>query len=558
MVKKFFGAFNKEISGMHDAAYLLGFFALLSQLLGLLRDRFLAGHFGAGEVLDLYYSAFRVPDFIFAVVASLVSFSVLIPYLESKRGEGVSEMKSFMDTIFSFFFLAISVTCGIAMVWMPHISKLLFSNLGEAQLDQIIILSRIMLLSPFFLGLSNLLASVTQIHKRFLLYAVTPLVYNFSIICSIIFLTPVMGITGVAVGVVCGAFFHALVQIPFARSVGLLPDFTIPFSWKEVKKVIMPSLPRTITLSSASLVMIVLVSLASKLETGSVSVFTFSMNLYYVPLSIIGISYSMAAFPVLSSLLTRGEKDKFISQIVGAIKHIIFLSLPVMVLFIVLRAQIVRTVLGSGNFNWSDTRLTAACFALFSLCVVFQSIGFLITRAYYASGKTKEPFFIAIFSSAIMICLPVLFLKLFTAVPGVLTFTAHLLKVGDVKGLEILALPLGFSIGTILQGVALFLLFKKEFPFQASSIYKTFYQSLVAALLGGFAAYIGLNIFDNFFDLTTLKGVFLQGILAGIVGLLVQLYFLKLVDNEEFKEFRKTLHHKIWKAKPVFPETSEM
>lgn len=558
MVKKFFGAFNKEISGMHDAAYLLGFFALLSQLLGLLRDRFLASHFGAGEVLDLYYSAFRVPDFIFAVVASLVSFSVLIPYLEHKKEEGPSQVKKFIDTIFSFFFVSITVACGIAMIFMPQISKLLFSNLKDSQLDQIIVLSRIMLLSPFFLGLSNLLASVTQIHKRFLLYAITPLVYNLAIIFGIMFLAPTMGIAGVALGVVLGAFLHALVQIPFARSVGLLPDFTIPFSWQEVKKVIVPSLPRTITLSSASLVMIVLVSLASKLEVGSIAVFTFSMNLYYVPLSIIGISYSMAAFPVLSALLTRGEKDKFISQIIGATRHIIFLSLPIMVLFIVLRAQIVRTILGSGNFNWSDTRLTAACFALFSLCVVFQSIGFLITRAYYASGKTKEPFFIALFSSAVMVCLPIFFLKLFTTVPSMLELLASLLKVENLKGLEILALPLGFSIGTIIQSVALFFFFKKEFPFDASLIYKTFYQSLIGASLGGFTAYIGLNIFDNFFDLTTLQGIFLQGLLAGIMGVLAHIYFLKIVGSEELKEFMKTIRHRIWKVKPVLPETTEM
>jgi putative peptidoglycan lipid II flippase len=558
MVKKFLGAFNKEISGMHDAAYLLGLFALISQLLGLLRDRFLANHFGAGEVMDLYYGAFRVPDFIFAVVASLVSFSVLIPYLENKKSEGPLQMKKFMDTIFSFFFLSIIVTCGIAMIFMPHISKLLFVNLGDVQLAQVTTLSRIMLLSPFFLGLSNLLASVTQIHKRFLLYAITPLVYNVSIICSIVFLTPRMGISGVAVGVVFGAFLHALVQMPFARSVGLLPDFTIPFSWQEVKKVIIPSLPRTITLSSASLVMIILVSIASKLEVGSIAIFTFSMNLYYVPLSIIGISYSMAAFPVLSALVTRGEKEKFISQIVGATRHIVFLSLPIMVLFIVLRAQIVRTILGSGNFNWSDTRLTAACFALFSLCVVFQSIGFLITRAYYASGKTKEPFFIALFSSVVTVCLPVLFLKLFAVAPRILEFISSMLKVDRLQGLEILALPLGFSIGTIIQSVALFFFFKKEFPFDASSIYKTFFQSFIAALIAGFTAYIGLNIFDNFFDLTTLKGIFLQGFLAGVIGIFAHIYFLKIVGSEELKEFMKTIKHKIWKAKPVFPETSEM
>jgi putative peptidoglycan lipid II flippase len=93
MVKKFFNFFNKEINGLHEAAYLLGFFAFLSQLLALVRDRLLASTFGAGRDLDIYYSAFRIPDFIFVTVASLVAISVLVPFIIEKINGSLAEAR---------------------------------------------------------------------------------------------------------------------------------------------------------------------------------------------------------------------------------------------------------------------------------------------------------------------------------------------------------------------------------------------------------------------------------------------------------------------------------
>ena len=110
MVKSFLNLLNKEITGLHQAAYLLGFFAICSQVLALFRDRILAAEFGAGNTLDLYYSAFRIPDILFVTVASIVSISVLIPFLVEKFEKSFEEAKEFIDTIFSFFFCFVVVS----------------------------------------------------------------------------------------------------------------------------------------------------------------------------------------------------------------------------------------------------------------------------------------------------------------------------------------------------------------------------------------------------------------------------------------------------------------
>lgn len=216
MVKRFLNLLNSEISGLHQAAYLLGFFAICSQILALFRDRILAASFGAGDTLDLYYSAFRIPDILFVTVASIVSVSVLIPFLMERFEKGQVEAKEFIDTVFSFFFLFMLVVATLAFFTAPYFMAKLFPNFANTDsFGELVTLTRILLLSPAFLGFSNLLASVTQMNRRFFIYAVSPVVYNIGIILGILFLYPSFGLAGLGWGVALGAFFHFAIQIPF-------------------------------------------------------------------------------------------------------------------------------------------------------------------------------------------------------------------------------------------------------------------------------------------------------------------------------------------------------
>ena len=149
MVKRFFNIFYKEISGLHEAAYLLGIFAFLSQVLALLRDRMFASTFGAGTTLDVYYSSFRIPDFIFATVASLVSISVLVPFITERLDRDREEGKKFINSIFSFFFLLIIAVSAIAYILVPYIAPHIFSGMDKKLFPELITMTRILLLFVF-------------------------------------------------------------------------------------------------------------------------------------------------------------------------------------------------------------------------------------------------------------------------------------------------------------------------------------------------------------------------------------------------------------------------
>lgn len=554
MVRKIFSLIEKEVGGIHNAAYLLGLFALLSQCLALVRDKLLAHEFGAGIMLDVYYSSFRIPDLIFALVASLVSISVLIPFLAKlfENDQDNTEAKRFLDTIFSAYMMLMVAVSLVTFILMPYLARLIMPNLTDPDLQrELVTLSRILLLQPIALGISNLLGSITQVTRRFFLYALSPLLYNASIIVGIVFFAPRFGLQGIVWGVVAGSILHFAIQLPYMLGIKLLPRFSFRTRWDDIKKVVKLSLPRTITLSLFNVELIFITLYAATMQEGSISIFNFALNLQSVPFAIIGVSYSLAAFPTLSRLFSNGETAKFTKQVEVAARHIIFWSLPITALFIVLRAHIVRVILGSGNFDWDATRLTAACLALFVISLIAQGIELLFIRAYYAAGNTIKPLVINIISSAVTIILPLLFIFIWREYPIFGHFIETLFKVEDVPGAIVLALPLGYSLGTLLNMFVLWFYFNRDFKGSLRPLSRTFLHSAGAAVIMGFITYLSLGAMAHYVDTATFFGVFFQAFVSGIIGILAGIGIFSLLRSPELKEVFGIIPGKIFKNNDV-------
>ena len=369
---------------------------------------------------------------------------------------------------------------------------------------------------------------------------------------------PIYGLPGLVVGVVLGSLLHVAVQVPSLATCKVKLSFIKNVEWKYIKEVVKLSIPRTFTLAANQLSMTAMFYLASFMAVGSISILTLSFNLQSVPLAIIGVSYSLAAFPVLTRLHSEGKRGEFISHIITAGRHIIFWSIPVTVLFVVLRAQIVRVIFGSGNFNWDNTRLTAASLALFAISVTAQSLVLLFVRGFYSAGMTKKPLLINTVSSILAVVFAILGFYIFNAFQLVRDFFEILLRVSDIPGTSVLVLPLGFTLASIINMVWLWRLFEKDFRGFGKILKQTFFQSFGASVVMGYVAYLCLNIFTLIFDQSKLWGIFLQGFFAGIIGILVAVIILYALKNEEVKEITKTLQGKIWKVKTVVPEQIEL
>jgi putative peptidoglycan lipid II flippase len=472
----------------------------------------------------------------------MVSASVLVPFFIERHDSDKDQGKRFIDSIFSVFFIGIVIVSVIAYILAPVIIPILLPGFkNDTLLPELISGTRILLLSPIFLGLSNFLSSITQMHKRFLVYAISPLLYNIGIIIGIVLLYPVFGFSGLLWGVAIGAFLHMAIQIPFIIHTKMFPIPRLNIDWSATAKVIALSLPRTVALSSSQLASFFLVALASLMSGGSISIFTLASNLQSVPLTVIGASYSAAVFPALSRLFVRKEWDKILEDVASSARHIIFWSAPLMALFIVLRAQIVRTIYGAGNFDWSDTRLTAATLAIFVISVIGQSLVLLFVRAYYAHGDTLRPLVVNIASSALIVALGYGLTKLFFASDIFRLFMESLLRIEGEKGTSVIMLALAFSIGIIVNTVLHWFMFERDYPGFTRKVRDTLFQSLSSACIMGYATYLGLNFFDNYFSLDTAIGVFMQGFLAGIFGIFIGILVLFFLGNIEIREVWETL-----------------
>ena len=145
----------------------------------------------------MYYAAFRIPDLIFVSVGSFLSVTVLIPILiERGRQSNPKAEKRFMDSLFTFFLFVMVPTMIVVFLLAPMINRLFVPGFSEAQQAELLIVVRILLFSPLFLGLSNLFGSVTQAKGRFMIFAISPILYNLGIIAGIVFFYPIHGIQG--------------------------------------------------------------------------------------------------------------------------------------------------------------------------------------------------------------------------------------------------------------------------------------------------------------------------------------------------------------------------
>jgi putative peptidoglycan lipid II flippase len=552
MVRRMLNMMYQEVRGLHQAAYVLALFAFGSQALALLRDRMLAHEFGAGPELDIYYAAFRIPDLLFVLFASTLSVYVLIPFVSRAMGDSESAGGRLLSQIFTLFLVGYSLFAAVMFILTPTIIPLIFAGMEDQ--TTLIALTRLLLIQPFFLGLSSLFGVVTQLGHRFVLYAISPLVYNLGIIVGIVAFYPFFGLLGLGIGVVFGAAMHLLVQLPFVRKSPLAIRPTWFVSWRDIRPILALSVPRVMTLSMQQLTLLFIFGIASAMTVGSVAIFQLAHNLQSVPLAVIGVSYSVAAFPLLSELFSRKHSGEFVSHIVAALRHIIFWAVPATALVIVLRAQIVRVVLGSGAFDWGDTRLTAAVLALMSLSLLAQAIGLVVVRSFYAGGRTLIPFVVTLAGSVLAIVSAYLFMQFYLADPNTQTIVSVFMRLEGVVGSEILALAFGYTIAMIAQAVVLLMALSRTFSVPLYWMWRSMTQAFCAATIGGLFAYVTLHFIVEGIDQERFMGILIQGLLAGCVGIFGAAATYSWFKSPELAEVYQSFQKKILKTDVVAPQ----
>jgi len=455
MLQKIFYSQTKTITG---AAGILAVSALISRLLGLIRDRLLAGTFGASSNLDVYFASFRIPDFIYNI---LIAGGIVVAFLPLFSEHFLKDKKEAWDfvnnvlNVFLFFLILISVIIGI---FAPIFVKIITPGFTPQQLDLTVLLTRILFLSPIFLGLSSIFSGILQYFNRFLAYSFAPIFYNVGIILGIVFFAPRSGILGVTLGVIIGAFLHFAVQIPSAINSGFLYKPIFNLKDPKIKKVFYLMIPRTFGVAAPQINLMVVTAIASTLPTGALSIFTFANNLQQIPLGLIGIPFAVAVFPALSQAWAAQKKEDFNKKFLSTFSKIIYIIIPVSFLIFILKNQIIDIILRTGRFNEEAAMLAAASLGLFTLGIFASSLIPLVFRAFFAFQDTKTPTIIAIIAMILNIILSFGFVKLLSFPNFFQNFIVKIFSLQGINDISVIGLPLAFSIDSILQFILLMII----------------------------------------------------------------------------------------------------
>ncbi len=559
MVSKIIKFLNRDLFTMNQAALVLAVFSFLSQVFGLLRDHLLASLVGPSANLDTYYAAFRIPDFMYNSFGVLFSVTVLIPfiaqYVEQEKQDGHNgAFKRFLDSIFSVYMLGMVALSLVAFILMPWLTRIVAPGFSGMEHVHLVLYARIMLISPFLFGLASLLSSFAQVQKKFFAFAIAPLMYNLGILLGIIFLRPMLGTVGIVIGVAVGAVLYFGVQVPTLIKLGKIPHFKLDIDWPIIKRVMTLSLPRTLSSSLNNITFIIIGAMASLLAAGSISIFQFSYNIENTPLLIIGVSYAVAAFPTMTRMYAAGDKKELLNVLYRTTRNIFFMCIPASLLIIVLRAHIVRLLLGAGVFSWNDTRLVAASVALFALSIVAQCMELLMVRAFFAIGDTKTPLVINSWSTIVTIGSVVALLFAYHDLPFFAMFLNDLMRIDGTLGASVVLLPLGFSIGETINAIALWHAFKKKMPVTKTDdrvLLRTILHMIGAGIISATVAYVTLSFVGTSVNQARFVGVLLQAVVATMTGLAMYGIVLRALRNEDILMFIETARSRFWKQKPL-------
>ena len=518
---------NGQSRTITSAAVVLALASLVSRFLGLLRDRLLAGQFGAGDTLDVYYAAFRIPDTIYNLLVLGALSAGFIPVfvgLWREHENSKQEVWDFVNNVLNILGVGLILVAVIFFIGAPFFIKLITPGFSGDKITLTVALTRIMFLSPILLGASSIWGGILQSLKKFFIFALTPIFYNLGIIFGVLFLVPRFGIYGLAYDVVLGAFLHMSIQLPSILALGYKYRPTFNWSDSATWRMVKLTVPRILTLAVSQLNFLAITILASTLAAGSLAIFDLSYNIYSFPLGILAGSLAMAAFPSLTNEVKAQDREGFAQTFSSTFRQMLFLIVPASALFIVLRAQIVRVILGTGQFSWQNTISAIDTLQFLILGLFAEALNLLLVRGFFALEDTKTPFWLGFLSS-------------FVRIGGAWWFSVPL----GVAGLA-----LGYAIGGALNMILLWIfLTMKAGDLKFSEIFVSGIKILLAAIASGFGTYWALRLADKFVDTHTLLGLLAQGIIAGFAGLIIYFLVVILLRSPEMRVFRQAIKNRL-------------
>jgi putative peptidoglycan lipid II flippase len=407
---------NIKLSIPHAATLLAG--ALLtSSLLGLFRDRLLNSYYLKTYPvgIDAYTVAFTIPDFMFVILVSGALSVTFIPVFKQRILTGNKKSAWELSTSLVNFMALVTLVASVLIIIFadPLVSYIVGPGLDESGHSLAVSMMRVIAVNPFLFAVATVIASMQQAVGRFTFYALAPTIYNLGIIIGTVFFTDGInifgwqvfdgGIMGVALGVVLGSIMQLVVSSIGLMGLGFDYQFKIFWKNKGFRQVLRLLPPRSLDQGADYLNGIVEMNLASRMVAGTVRSYQQATTLHLMPINLIGVAISTAAFPKMTERLSQGRPDLFKSELQSVLRVIIWLALPVATITYFARGYVVNFLVNGGD------PLIAGLLGTLVVAILFRSIYYIAAKSFYAQQDTKTPLYISIFSISLNIVLAVWF-----------------------------------------------------------------------------------------------------------------------------------------------------
>lgn len=514
---------TKKQSTILSASLVLAVTFGISAILGFLRSRFLNNAFFTSqpENLDVYIAAFRIPDLIFKLIVTGALSASFIPVYTNFLHKDKKEANDLASSVICLLLILFTIVSLLALIFTRPLCEFITGGFTPDQINLMINLTRILLIAQIFFLISNFLTGILQVHQIFIVPALSPIVYNFSIILSIFLLAPIFGIYGPVYGAIIGAFFHLAIQIPVVKKIGFrfAPNFN--FGHKGVKEVVRLMIPRSLSLGLSEIENTVTLFFTSTLPVGSVVLLNLALQLMYLPSRIFGTTVGQASLPMLSKNIARNELDTFRDTVNKIILQSLYIALPITIFVLIQRVAIVRLTFGSKQFPWSATLLTAKTLAFLTPAIASQAIIQILIRSFYAMHDTKTPLKVSGFSLLANIISGYYFI----------TYT----------NLEIVGLAISASLGNLVQCFGLLYFYiRKVDGVKWKQIYNRFFKIIFSTFIMGVASWASLQLLDVYvLDTTKTINVLLLFSTSAIFSIVIYFLASHFLNVEEYRDYQR-------------------
>ena len=408
----------------------VGYFAM-----GIVRNRVFANTYGASAELDAYNAAFRIPEIALDVLVAAGLTAPFVPIFSSLRHEtgDDGDANEFGRTVLTGAVAVMAVASVLIFLAAPWLADRIGAGFDPATRELTVDMMRINCIAQVMFAASIALGEVLVANRRFVFYALAPILYTTGIVVATVLFAGRYGIVATAWGAVVGAVAHLGIRAigTLRTSFRIRPGFALrTAAFAEFLRLMVP---RMVSLPIDPITAAWFTVLATGLGVGGVSAYNFASDYQVLPVSLVGVSFSLAIFPTLSTTFAAGDGPSFRAELGRNLVTIAILTGLAAVALYVLSGTLVQVLLGGGKFGPDDVARTSAIVAAFALSVPFDAVAYPLSRALYATHDTLRQVVAS-----------------FAGLAAVIVASSALVPL-----VGILAIPLGYAAGMIVKDILL-------------------------------------------------------------------------------------------------------